>query len=119
MSPQEVRVVVADGFVHEDPAMLAILLLEKPVVAERRNCSMWKNPLVDRALDQGGLLPAAFGDHGGARPTGDVEAVDLVLPLPDSQRSNLQRRRVRIELVPGLSGRMAHHVRWSPAHGGR
>src|SRR5436309_1046497 len=89
MSPQEARVVVADGFVHEDPAMLTILLLEKPVVAERRDSSMGKKPLVDRALDRGGLLAAAFGDHAGARPTGDVEAVDPVLPPPDPQGSNL------------------------------
>src|SRR5205823_4142182 len=101
----------------EDPAMLPIRLLEKSVVAERWDGSTWKDPFVDRALDQRALLPAAFGDNSGT--AGDVDAIDLVLPPPHSQRSNLERLRTRIQLAPGLSGRVVHHVRRSLAHGGR
>src|SRR5437867_8553703 len=117
MFRQKAGVAVAGGLVDEDPAMLPIRLLEKSVVAERWNGSKWKDPFVDRALDQRALLPTAFGDHG--RMISDVDPVDLVLPLPHPQRSDLERLRTRVELAPGSSGRVAHHVRRWLAHGGR
>src|SRR5437762_13240797 len=105
MSRQKAGVGVAAGLVDEDPAMLSIGLLEKPVEAERWDGSKWKDPFVDRALDQCGLLRGPFGDDG--RTPGDVDPIDLVLPLPYSERSNLERLRTGIESAPGLSGWMA------------
>src|SRR5438128_12678868 len=99
MSRQQAGIAVADGLVNEDPAMLPIRLLEKSVVAERWDGSTWKDPFVDGALDQRTFLPTAFGDNG--RTTGDVDAIDLVLPPPHSQRSNLERLHTRIQLAPG------------------
>ena len=64
MSRQQAGIAVADGLVDEDPAMLPIRLLEKSVVAERWDGGTWKDPFVDRSLDQRALLPTAFGDNG-------------------------------------------------------
>src|SRR5438093_7183863 len=115
MSRQQAGVAVADGLVDENPAMLPIRLLEKPVIPERGNGSTWKHPLVHRTLDERAFPPTAFGDNG--RMTGDVDAIDPVLPLPHPQRSNLDRLRMRIQFAPGLRGRVIQHVRWPVAHG--
>ena len=93
MCGQQARVVVADGLVHEDPAMLAIRLLDKPVEAERWDGSTWKDDLVDGALDQRGLSSALLGDDGGA--TRNSDPVDLVLTPAYFQRSNQERLDVR------------------------
>src|SRR5258707_201046 len=116
MSRQQAGVAVAGGLVDEDPAMLPVRFLEKSVVAERWDSSTRKDPFVDRALDQRARVATAFRDNG--RTAGDIDAIDLVLPLPHSQRSNLKRLCTRIQLAPGSSGRVVHHVRRPPAHGG-
>src|SRR6266516_6962591 len=117
MSRQQPGVIVAGGLVDEDPAMLAIRLVEESVVAERWDSRTWKDTFVDYTLDHRARLPASFRDNGGT--TGDVDAIDPVLPLAHSQRRNLKRLRTRIQLAPGSSGRVVHHVRRALAHGRR
>src|SRR5438876_7565423 len=117
MPCQQAGVAVADSLVDENPAMLPVRFLEKSVVTERWDGNTWKDPFVHRALDQRALLETALGDH--TRTTGEVDAIDLVLPLPHSQRSNLEWLYTRVQLAPGTSGRVIHHVRRPLAHGGR
>src|SRR6059036_670454 len=104
MSRQQPGVAVANSLVDENPAMLPVRFLEKSVVTERWDRNTWKNPFVDRALDERPCLQPAFGDHGGT--TFEIDAIDLVLPLPHSQRSNLEWLRTRVQFAPGSSGRV-------------
>src|SRR5204863_1950906 len=108
MAREKARIAVSGRLVDEDPAMLSVRLFDEPVVLEGRNRGTRKDPLVHRTLDGSAFSATPLGDDDGA--AGEVDAIDLVLPLPHPQRRNLQRPRSRIQLTPRSRGGVIHHV---------
>ena len=114
---QEVRVVDAGSLLLKKPGVLTIRLLDRSVVAERRDREPREKLLVDGALDCGIRCPAALGDHLGSGPTRALDPVHLVLPPADPHGGNPERLGMGKQLEPGVNGRMTDEVRPPLAHG--
>src|SRR5207248_3468489 len=73
--------------------------------------------LVHRALDLSDGRPTPLGDDGRTGLAHALEPVHIALALPDPQRCDRYRLRMRMQLTPGAHGRVALEIRPPFANG--